>query len=162
MLTERLKDLERAGLAARRTMPPPAASVVYELTAASAGLTGVLAAMAQWGAQLLGAPREDDDVRPAWLILGMAVTAPASAELADAVYELRVDDETFHVRVQDGHLRPAHGPADQPDALISLGRAALLELATGGRPGQRDITILGDRPGARAFLDALSGEPASQ
>src|SRR5262245_50588135 len=32
MLAARLKDLEKAGLVARRTLPPPAASSVYELT----------------------------------------------------------------------------------------------------------------------------------
>jgi DNA-binding HxlR family transcriptional regulator len=37
VLSNRLADLERSGLVAKRTLPPPAASVVYELTTWRAG-----------------------------------------------------------------------------------------------------------------------------
>ena len=38
LLTERLRRLEREGLVQRRKLPPPGASVVYELTERGAGL----------------------------------------------------------------------------------------------------------------------------
>ena len=38
VLTTRLKQLEQTGLVAKRTLPPPAASVVYELTDEGRGL----------------------------------------------------------------------------------------------------------------------------
>src|SRR5919106_5601176 len=74
VLTGRLKELEQAGLVGKRALPPPAASTVYELTQAAAGLAAVLAAMAQWGRHMLGRPRPDDEVHSAWLVLGLAVT----------------------------------------------------------------------------------------
>ena len=77
VLAGRLKDLEQEGMVARRTLPPPAASAVYELTPEAAGLVSVLAAMAEWGMTMLGEPRAEDDVHGEWIVLGLAVTAPA-------------------------------------------------------------------------------------
>lgn len=54
ILTDRLKGLEEAGVIARRILPPPAASAVYELTPYGRGLDGPLQALAQWGGQSLG------------------------------------------------------------------------------------------------------------
>lgn len=54
ILTDRLKGLEEAGVIARRVLPPPAASAVYELTPYGQGLDGPLQALAQWGGQTLG------------------------------------------------------------------------------------------------------------
>ena len=63
VLAGRLKDLEHDGMVARRTLPPPAASAVYELTDHAAGLVSVLAAMAEWGMSMLGEPRPNGEVR---------------------------------------------------------------------------------------------------
>ena len=46
VLTTRLKQLEHDGLVRKQTLPAPAASVVYELTPSSLGLTAILGAMA--------------------------------------------------------------------------------------------------------------------
>lgn len=54
ILTDRLKVLEQAGVIARRVLPPPAASTVYELTPYGRELDGPLQALAQWGGQSLG------------------------------------------------------------------------------------------------------------
>src|SRR5215831_15975055 len=75
VLTTRLKELERSGLVVRRTLPPPAASVVYELTDLGRGVGPVLAALAEWGLNVLGPPRDDDQIMSSWLVLGLAVTA---------------------------------------------------------------------------------------
>lgn len=166
LLTGRLKELEQAGLVAKRTLPPPAASTVYELTDAAAGLAPDLASMAEWGRDLLGRPRPDDEVRSTWLVLGLAVTTKAPGLADDATYELRIDDrdedETFHIRNHGGHLQPAHGPATSPDAVIRMDSRTLIRLASGDLdvPGSRDaklITIDGDVDGAQRLIEALVG-----
>src|SRR2546421_12477573 len=81
VLAGRLRDLEEEGMVARRTLPPPAASAVYDLTPAAAGLVSVLAAMAEWGMTMLGEPRADEEVRGEWLVLRPAVTAPPPPRL---------------------------------------------------------------------------------
>src|SRR4051812_20041495 len=60
MLAARLRTLEQAGVITRRTLPPPAASKVYELTPLGQELRPVLTELARWGLRLLGEQREDD------------------------------------------------------------------------------------------------------
>ncbi|TML45565.1 MAG: helix-turn-helix transcriptional regulator, partial [Actinobacteria bacterium] len=49
ILAARLKSFEQEGLVARRRLPPPAASAVYELTEYGAALRPVLHQLAHWG-----------------------------------------------------------------------------------------------------------------
>src|SRR2546429_9930482 len=78
VLAGRLKDLEEEGMVARRTLPPPAASAVYELTSDPAGLVSVLAAMAEWGMTMLGGPRALDDVRGVLILFDLTGYHPAT------------------------------------------------------------------------------------
>lgn len=161
ILTSRLMDLERSGLVTKRTLPPPAASVVYELTDLGRGLAPVLVALADWGMNLLGDPRDDDEVRSSWLVLGLAATAKPAVPVPDGTYELRVDDETFNVRSHDGHLQSAHGPAPNPQATVTLTAETLAaigggELQVPSRQADRLIAIEGDAAGARRLLESLT------
>ena len=58
ILTDRLKVLEKHGVVRTRYLPPPVASTVYELTEHGYSLTEALAALAWWGSETLGAPKE--------------------------------------------------------------------------------------------------------
>jgi DNA-binding HxlR family transcriptional regulator len=160
VLTIRLKELEQSGLIVKRTVPPPAASVVYELTDRAQGLGSVLAALANWGVNMLGQPHEDDEIRSSWLVLGLTVTAKPDPRISDATYELHVDDETFCIRTRDGRFRPAHGPAPMADATITMTKHTLATVASGGldvasRRAARLIAVDGDRTGAQRLLEAL-------
>ncbi|HEX2576201.1 MAG TPA: helix-turn-helix domain-containing protein, partial [Aquihabitans sp.] len=68
MLASRLRGLEDAGLVTRRTLPPPGAVRVYELTEAGAGLEAVIDAYVGWGRHLLAERGEDEVVSPTWLV----------------------------------------------------------------------------------------------
>jgi DNA-binding HxlR family transcriptional regulator len=166
VLTTRLTDLQQSGLVAKRTLPRPAASVVYELTDEARGLARVLAALAGWGMSLLGQPHTDDRVRGRWMVLGLAVTAKPEPSIPDAIYELRVDDEACHVRSHDGHLRPADGPASNADATITLTTDTLVAIASGelevrSPRADRLIAIDGDTAGAQRLLESLTRIRAS-
>src|SRR5947209_2353093 len=52
MLSARLRELEEAGVVRRATLPPPAASKVYELTEWGAELAPVLMALGRWGSRI--------------------------------------------------------------------------------------------------------------
>src|SRR5258706_120419 len=52
VLTERLRDLEQAGIVRRRTLAPPAGSRVYELTGWGRELEPVLVALGRWGSRI--------------------------------------------------------------------------------------------------------------
>jgi DNA-binding HxlR family transcriptional regulator len=161
ILTSRLTELERSGVVAKRTLPPPAASVVYELTDLGRGLAPVLAALADWGMTLLGEPRDDDEVRSSWLVLGLAATAAPAVPVPDGTYELQVDDEAFTVRSRDGRLQSAHGPAPSPEATITLTADTLAAIGRGelrvpSRRADRLIATDGDAEGARRLLASLA------
>jgi DNA-binding HxlR family transcriptional regulator len=165
VLAGRLKDLEQEGMVARRTLPPPAASAVYELTPEAAGLVSVLATMAEWGMTMLGEPRAQDEVRGEWIVLGLAVTAPAPDVAGGTTYELHIDGEVLHVQVREGNLQPHHGPADDPDAVLTMDAMALADLWA-GRLDVDDalaagrVTLGGDEDAARRLLTSFSGLPA--
>jgi DNA-binding HxlR family transcriptional regulator len=165
VLTRRLADLEQRGLIVKRHLPPPAASVVYELTDEARGLRPVLAALADWGLHLLGRPRRDDEIRGHWLVLGLAVTAKPSSAVPDGTYELRVDDAIFHIRSHDGRLHPANGPALDPTATITLTATTLAAIASGDleiRTGaDAPIAITGDTAGAQRLLESFAADRAS-
>ena len=71
LLAARLKDLEGYGVVHRTTLPPPAGSKVYELTELGSSLELVVAALGRWGLEFLGAPDQEDDVRPVWAVVAV-------------------------------------------------------------------------------------------
>ncbi len=75
VLTSRLASLEERGVVAKRTLPPPAASTVYELTPLGRALQPMLMELGRWGIALLDERRPDDYFDPAWVELGLAMLA---------------------------------------------------------------------------------------
>ncbi len=67
ILAARLRALEECGLVAKRRLPPPAASQVYELTEYGQSLRTVMRELALWGARSLGPPTAGDELFPGWL-----------------------------------------------------------------------------------------------
>jgi DNA-binding HxlR family transcriptional regulator len=162
VLTTRLKQLEQNGLVAKKTLPAPAASVVYELTPDALGVARILAAMADWGTTLLGRPGDDDQIQGRWLVLSLAVTTNDARSVPDATYELRIDDDTLHVRASDGHLQPSQGPAPNPDATITMSANTLAAITSGELdiPSPRSdklIALDGDSAAAHRLLEAFNG-----
>jgi DNA-binding HxlR family transcriptional regulator len=160
VLTARLKQLEQSGLVSRRILPPPAASIVYELTEDALGLAGILAAMANWGMSLLGRPGHDDQVNGRWLVLGLAVTTKDAQAVPDGTYELRIDDDILDIRAIDGHLQPSQGPLPGPAATITMSADTLAAIASGeldipSSRATRLITVEGDSASAHRLLEAL-------
>jgi hypothetical protein len=161
VLSARLKELEQHGLVAKRTLPPPAASVVYELTDQARGLARVLAALADWGMSLLGQPGPEDTVDPRWLVLALAVTAKPPQSLREATYELRVDDQAFQIRSKHDRLQVAQGAASSASATIEMTADTLAAIASGhldigSARADQLVAVDGDVAGARRLLEALA------
>jgi DNA-binding HxlR family transcriptional regulator/putative sterol carrier protein len=132
LLAARLKDLEGYGMVRRATLPPPAASKVYELTELGWSLEPVIAALGRWGLEFLGAPDREDDLRPAWAVVAIrsALKQEAARGLQET-YEFRIDEEAFHLRIKDGEVEALQGPAVDPDLVVWGCTQAFLALATG-------------------------------
>ncbi len=132
LLTTRLKDLERYGVVRRTTLPPPAASKVYELTELGRSLESVIAALGRWGLEFLGTPDREDDLRPAWAAVAMrsALKQEAARGLQE-IYEFRIDEEAFHLRIKDGEVEALQEPAVNPDLVVRGSTQAFLALVAG-------------------------------
>jgi DNA-binding HxlR family transcriptional regulator len=142
ILATRLRDLEACGIVAKRRLPPPAASQVYELTEYGAGLRAVMRSLALWGARSLGPPTQPE-LFPGWLENALdTVLAPIAPP---GRFEFRVDDEV--VGLVDGVARS--GTIDAPDVVITCDPVGLYYLFID--QSLDGVTIDGDR----ALLDEL-------
>jgi DNA-binding HxlR family transcriptional regulator len=68
VLSERLTGLERQGILARRELPAPAASVVYELTTRGQALEPAFLELVRWGTTMLTDPLPGERFEPDWLL----------------------------------------------------------------------------------------------
>jgi DNA-binding HxlR family transcriptional regulator/putative sterol carrier protein len=133
LLAARLKHLEQEGLARKVTLPPPARTPAYALTEAGRELGPAVLALARWGTKwAMGARRPDEAFHPGWAVLAMEAFFDADAAAGvRAVYEFRVGDEVFHVRVDDGEVDAAHGPTRDPDVVVETSEDVFADLADG-------------------------------
>ncbi len=166
LLAKRLNDMQAAGLVTRTKLPPPAAANVYELTQAGSDLAPALVELARWGLRYMDMPKSSDHFRLGWYLTALQVMhRPESSRGVRETYELRIADELFTVRSEDGALKIKQGPSLDPDLVLTtdyktffaLGRRRLSpsEAASVGRAeiegdlaaADRCVAIL--RPGFR-------------
>jgi len=166
LLARRLKQLEGDQIVAKRTLPPPAGSTVYELTEIGRGLEPVILALARWGIRMLGRPRDPQLFSAGWSVLEMkALFIPELAVGLRETYEFRIGAEVFHVVIDGGSLHPAQGPAHHPDAILTAEPDAFLDLCWGEvtpqTAEQAGITIEGDRAALERALTIFGLPPAA-
>jgi len=143
ILAARLRDLERNGVVTRRTLPPPAASKVYELSEYGRELRPAMRELAMWGARSLGPPTEEDELFEGWLSNAMDV---ALAPLAPSGrFEFRAGLEI--ASLVDGEV--VDGPIADPDVLVEGDPEGIYSLFVDRCLD--GVTIQGDL----ALLDAL-------
>ena len=120
VLAARLKELERAGVVQRRTLPPPAASAVYELTDYGRELEGPLLALGRWGAKSLDRPEAGESLKSEWLAVALkAFFRPEAASDLQATLELRFEDGTFLARIDRGSLLVEPDPQNGADLVVT-------------------------------------------
>ena len=119
MLAARLKTLEENELVARRVLPPPAASTVYELTDLGRRLEPVLHELGRFGLELLG-KRRGEAFRIHWLELPVRTMFRADrAQGVSMVVQFESDREAFHAVIENGTLRTVTGTNDDPDVVFA-------------------------------------------
>ena len=150
VLSQRLRELEGAGIVRRRRLPPPAGSTVYELTDWGRELKPIVLSLGTWAVRSPsfpeGAPVGTDSVV---LALGTFFDGDAAGDLS-ARYELRLDDSTFHVHIADGSIELDRGPSEDPDAIVEADAITFSAVVWNGRPladalRAGELTVEGDR-----------------
>jgi DNA-binding HxlR family transcriptional regulator len=158
VLSERLRELERAGIIRRRKLPPPAGSRVYELTDWGRELDEIVISLGRWAARspsgLSDAPIASVDS----IILALRSRFdPGAARELRARYELRLGEDRFRIEVADDAIEVARGGAHQADATIDTDADTLAAVLWEGRPlahAQRSgtLTIEGEQTALERFV----------
>ena len=137
ILATRLRDLEAHGIVARRTLPPPAASKVYELSDYGRELRPAMRELALWGARSLGPPTVEGELFEGWLANAMDIVMAPLAPTGR--FEFRAGSEV--ASLVDREVRD--GPIDEPDVVVTGDPGGIYSLFVDRRFDQ--VTIDGDR-----------------
>jgi len=160
VLSQRLQELAGAGVLARRKLPPPAGSWVYELTDWGHELEPIIMALGKWGIQ---SPQFNCEapVTPASMALALkGIANPARVKNLTGLVELELDSEVFYAFPQDGRLLVTGATSGHPDARIIASPGSLWPFlrglaATSNNLRNNGIQTEGDRKTAVALLAAM-------
>jgi DNA-binding HxlR family transcriptional regulator/putative sterol carrier protein len=157
VLAQRLRDLEQAGIVARRTLAPPAASKVYELTDWGRDLEDVVLALGRFGAQLPAPPPDMGMSIDAHLLSMRTLFSPVLAGDLDVRVDLHLGDQRFTTAVADRSFTVARGEHDAPDAVLTTDPGTLIDVLHGRRDvgdaiAAGDLEVSGDRRRVARYL----------
>jgi len=157
VLAQRLRDLEQAGIAERRRLPPPYASQIYELTARGRALEPVLIELGRWGGANAPAPCAEASMSlDAHVVSLRTLFDPVRAGDFAARVELRLGEERFRVVIADGEIEAERGELPDPDAVVETDPRTLIEVLHGHRPlaaalAAGTMRFAGDKRAAKRF-----------
>ena len=153
VLTQRLRDLESAGVVRRDVLDPPASVTIYKLTHRGRALEPILLELGRWGSQEPVTTSHEMSVNALFLAL-KTVFDPDMA--VDATFALRVDGDWFRVTVADHWIDIIRARTEQPTTIfqtdvttlraVAFGREAVTDAERDGR-----LRVVGDRRVAERF-----------
>src|SRR3954453_15406297 len=97
VLSQRLRELEDAGVIQRRRLAPPAGSSVYELTEWGRGLEPIVMAFGGWAIQSPAFPPADPIGEDSVILALRTLFDPDAATGVSARYEVRLGEQRFRV-----------------------------------------------------------------
>lgn len=164
LVADRLREMEGRGVVGRRKLPPPAGSVVYELTDWGRDLEPIVLALGNWGIRIPLPPAPTLSATSALLYLRTAARPDPNA--APTVFGIELDGRTWTVRVEAGRVQVESGEPTKPDAALRTDPWTLNALLDD--PGQLDaaesggsVTVAGDRSALHLLLDAVAASRAT-
>ncbi|WP_405164475.1 winged helix-turn-helix transcriptional regulator [Nocardia sp. NBC_01499] len=168
LLATRIKQLDQDGLVARRYLPPPAASQVYELTPAGRELAAALVPLAIWGLRhRFDEPRRrDENYRAEWTVVFLAALIdPVATTGMHLVIQLRLDDSAAALAIDDGRVAVTPGEVDHADVVVTTDLRTLAEFATRDQAPDlakvaERLTVDGDMAVAQLLFELLADRRA--
>jgi DNA-binding HxlR family transcriptional regulator len=157
LLSDRIRELESAGLIRREDAPPPIATTLFHLTEAGAELLPVLDAIARWGVRYMTEPADGDEFRGHWFAF------PVSFFLHDrdpdgppVSIELRTANNPAVIEISGGSAHTRLGTAAAPDLILQgepqLILALLSAQLTAAEAADRGLHVTGDTGVLRRVL----------
>ena len=132
LLTDRLKQLEQAGLVYRESAPPPVASSLYHLSDRGKALEPVLTALGVWGVELMTEIQPGDVFRSQWfdfVIKNYLTDNDPDAGPIDV--DLDATDDPVHLHVDSGKVTLVPGAPERPILRLSGSPPVILGVLTG-------------------------------
>jgi len=161
LLSDRLRELESAGLIRREEAPPPIARTLFHLTQTGAELAPVLIAFFRWGLRYMAEPPENDAFRGHWFAFSIWSLPDHDPDGPPVSIELRSASSPVVVDVADGKVTMRMGTAPAPD-LVLTGEPRLILGMFNGLLTAADAADLGlDFRGNAAVLQRLLPEVAA-
>jgi DNA-binding HxlR family transcriptional regulator len=165
VLSERLRELQAAGILRARRLGPPVGARVYELTARGRELEPVLLALGSWGSRAPAPADAEMSVDSHMLALKTLFDARAAAGIS-ACHLLEIEDDRFEARVSGDRLELARREPAHPDTTIRADRPILRALLWEGLDlddaiGSGAVEVQGDRRAASRFLSLFPRTPAA-
>jgi DNA-binding HxlR family transcriptional regulator len=157
VLSQRLRDLEEVGVVRRRRLPPPAASMVYELTEWGMELEPVVLALGRFGVRSPQMPRGAGMSVDSAVLALRTMFEPAAAGDFSGLFELRLGEDRFRAEVAGGRIDLDRGTADTADAVIATDAGTLAAVAFDGRPladatRAGEMRVEGDEAAVKRFF----------
>ena len=115
VLSQRLRELEGAGVLRRTTLPPPSGARVYELTEWGQELEPLVIGLGRWGSRAPFPGGEAELGTDAFVIALKTLFQPGGFA---GVVDLRLGDDRFALTVRGGKLDARRGSAEDPDLAI--------------------------------------------
>lgn len=160
VLTQRLTELQEAGIVQRRKLAPPAGSWIYELTRWGQDLDPILTALARWSTRSPTMPT-DRPISVDSLVLSLKVLFDARAARGLSVdVGLRLGEDRFAIRIAEGRIEVARDDPDAPDVILETDAATFGALVRGHRTladalGGGEVSLTGPRAKAQRFLGSF-------
>lgn len=137
LLATRVRQLEADGVIQRRLLlDQPSSAVAYELTDAGRELATAVIPLALWGArhQLVEADAGGEVFRAEWALGFLAGSGAGGVPVGvAALYEFHIGDSVACLRIRDGRMSVAPGPADTPADVVVRTSAGVLGAIAGQR-----------------------------
>jgi len=156
VLTQRLGELEQAGVLRRREMGPPVSGRVYELTGWGRELEPALLALSAWGSRA-PLPPAGPELSVDSLALALRTTFDG-AGADDVICELRLDGDVLTVAVTAERLTVTRGAlldgvAGQRAAIVEGSAAGLRSVVFAARSwADAGLSVSGDRAAVTRLL----------
>jgi len=162
LLSDRIRELESAGLIRREDAPPPIATTLFHLTEAGAELQPVLDAVGRWGVRYMVEPADGDQFRGHWFAF------PATFFLHDrdpggppVSIELRTASDPVVIEVSGGSTATRLGTAAAPD-LVLRGEPQLILALFAGHLTAAEVTDRGlEISGDASVLQRVLPQPVA-
>jgi DNA-binding HxlR family transcriptional regulator/putative sterol carrier protein len=158
VLSQRLRELEGHGIVSRRTLAPPAASKVYELTEWGRELEPTLRSLGTWAARSPHFP-DSGHFSPSSLAMNLeSMFLSDKAAGVEATIGLVLGEESFRLEISNGSLEVERAEAEGAETVVKTDPMTLVgilyydeDLEAAEAAGT--ISIEGDRDAVETLCD---------